>query len=1288
MISETTETFAEIGTPANPFPGLRPFEFDESHLFFGRDGQSEQLISKLGRSRFLAVVGTSGSGKSSLVRAGLLPALLGGFMTSAGSEWRIAIMRPGSDPIGNLAQALNSDAVFGSEIEENAAIQTAIAEATLRRGNLGLVDAVRQAAMPDNENLLVVVDQFEEIFRFARVSEGEAYHNDAAAFVKLILEASGQREIPIYVVLTMRSDYLGDCSQFWDLPEAINESQYLIPRLTRDQLREAITGPAAVGLGTITPRLVNRLLNDVGDDQDQLPILQHALMRTWDKWKEGHQEGEPLDLPGYEAIGTMSSALSDHADEAYDELPNERSKEIAEKIYKGLTEKGADNREVRRPIELKGLCALAEANEAEVVAVIDVFRKEGRSFLMPPSGTALTGVSLIDISHESLIRNWKRLKEWVEQESRSARIYRRLAETAVLHSEGRAGLWRDPDLQIALTWREQAKPNQVWAQRYHPEFAMAMKFLDDSVAARNAQIAGEEARRKKEIKRTRITALIFLVATVFSLAMGVYAYGKKNEAASALAEANRQRVMAEEAQGKADLLALLASEAQRKADIQTKVADEAKVRANTEEQAAKRLGESLKTSNQSLEASNKSLEDAKTHLENQIVIAENARATAFARQLAAQSENARGSSAESLELSALLAIESLKQPTLEGDQALRKDLALLPRRLESWECDIGSQQKVWTIQNGEYLAALMEDLSVEIWDTATRKSKKLPVKLKGENPRLVLNHKGRFLVTAAGGITQVWDAASGQPVGPPITRKEPFTAVAVSRDGKRLAVESCFRPVEGRFADDCGAEILDAATGAAVGTPMLQDKTFKTNRIKDMAFSDDGELLATAGNPVNYRADQSLVYIWDVATNKLNGEPLNLGPSTSRALKVIFSPNKQYLVTAGWDHIYKIWSVATHQEIGRVTIEDGTPAMAFSDNSDFLALGGREDAVRVFSLKPQSQGLLVDEVARLKVSGAVDAFAFNSKGHLLTVRDKSTVESWNIIDNDEATNVPQSEVREWMRPTAQFSGNPKPESRTDELQANSPDGKFVARGTKDGAIRISFATTSENVCRIKAKGRLEELMFSPSGKRLVTFSVIGGAVPEEKWLTQIWDAADGNPIGEPGTTTGRRLLTIFSPDSKWLAGVVGKLDDRAVSVWEVNTGRQTWKEMFFNADVLWLAFTPDGKYLAALTSKDFNLIRDFGYKIQVFEIASQQKVTERASERGMIGFSPDGKYLLNVDGAITRVWLWRPQDLMGEACLRLRRSFTDAELREFFGSQQYVPSCKIPVDPDEVRDPH
>ena len=166
----------EIDHTANPFPGLRPFESNETHLFFGRDGQSEELLRRLKRTRFLAVVGTSGSGKSSLVRAGLLPALQGGLMASAGSDWRIAILRPGSDPVGNLARALASCEVLGSRDENDANnIQAVVAETTLRRSGLGLVELVRRARTKidqhgqpqfrDYENLLVVVVSISTVSR-------------------------------------------------------------------------------------------------------------------------------------------------------------------------------------------------------------------------------------------------------------------------------------------------------------------------------------------------------------------------------------------------------------------------------------------------------------------------------------------------------------------------------------------------------------------------------------------------------------------------------------------------------------------------------------------------------------------------------------------------------------------------------------------------------------------------------------------------------------------------------------------------------------------------------------------------------------------------------------------------------------------------------------------------------------------------------------------------------------------------------------------------------------------
>jgi len=491
-----------------PYPGMRPFELSESHLFFGRDGQSDELIERLGRTRFVTIIGTSGSGKSSLLRAGLLPALMGGMMGESGSNWRIAILRPGNDPIGHLAGALCQE----SFLDTDRNFELAIVNAALRRGSRGLVEVVQQRSARADENLLIVVDQFEELFHFRAASEKGSAQEEAAGFVKLLLEAANQPEIPIYVALVLRSDFIGDCSVFWGLPEAINNGLFSIPRMTRDQLREAIFGPLTVSGGSITPQTVNRLLNDVGDNSDQLPILQHALMRTWQSWRASG--GPAVDLEHYKAIGTMSESLSQHADEAYNELSDEDQR-IAERLFKALTERAADNRDISRPTTIDQLCAIAEATPNEVATVIETFRREDRSFLMPPPGVTLGPDTLIDISHESLIRNWSRLRGWVEEESRSARIYKRLAETATYYQAGQAGLWQGPDLEVALRWREQTKLNETWARRYHPEFATARTFLEESVRAQDARAQDarllESARhRRRGIKISWLTALLIV----------------------------------------------------------------------------------------------------------------------------------------------------------------------------------------------------------------------------------------------------------------------------------------------------------------------------------------------------------------------------------------------------------------------------------------------------------------------------------------------------------------------------------------------------------------------------------------------------------------------------------------------------------------------------------------------------------------------------------------------------------------------------------------------------------
>jgi tetratricopeptide (TPR) repeat protein len=517
------------GPAFNPFPGLRPFEPDEDHLFFGREKEIDELLRRLRATRFLSVVGTSGSGKSSLVRSGLIPALYSGSMVTAGSSWRVAVLRPGEDPIGNLAAALSVSAVLGTDpqVQGTAAV---LLEATLRRSTRGLAEAVRLARIPAHDNLLVVVDQFEELFRFRRNRRIDNSRDDAIAFVKLLLEAAAQTQLPVYIVLTMRSDFIGDCMEYPGLSEAVNSGQYLVPRMQRDALRLAITGPVAVAGGAIAPRLVLRLLNEIGDDVDQLPLLQHSLMRSWDRWAHSGERDVPLDIADYEDVGTLRQALSLHAEETFAETGTDRSRQITERLFKALTDTSSDSRGVRRPTAISELAAVCEAAETEVMAIVELFRLPGRSFLMPPAAVALKSASVVDLSHESLMRCWDRLVRWTEEERTAAAFYVRLSQAAAWHAQGSGRLWAEPELDLALQWKAQNRPTEAWARRYNEVFPSAVAFLERSVIERDRVQAEREHSRRRTLRRARAAAAIFGGLSLVAVSFAVLAYRQNQRA--------------------------------------------------------------------------------------------------------------------------------------------------------------------------------------------------------------------------------------------------------------------------------------------------------------------------------------------------------------------------------------------------------------------------------------------------------------------------------------------------------------------------------------------------------------------------------------------------------------------------------------------------------------------------------------------------------------------------------------------------------------------------------------
>jgi hypothetical protein len=495
---------------ANPFVGLRPFEAEESLLFFGRQQQIAELLQRLHGSRFLAVVGSSGCGKSSLVRAGLIPGLQAGFLVEDKDVWHVAKMKPGGAPIAHLAACLLT---CGAEpgARANPGDIDAMGRAIREGGAAAILRWLSSLTAKGDANILLLVDQFEELFRFEQQQESGT-SEEAADFVSILLDLAAQRAIPVYIVITMRSDFLGDCDLFFGLPEALNRSQYLVPRLTREQRRDAIEGPIKLYRQTIAPRLTDRLLNETIDTRDDLPVLQHALMRTWEWWKR--DATGPIDIAHYEKTGTVARALSQDADAALEGM-DERAMLLTKRLFQALTTVDASNRGVRRPARLNDVAARSNVTPAEVWPIVQRFRSDGRSFLIVSSEDPDAN-PLIDISHESLIRQWTVLGKWVAEEVESIKTYKRLAGTERLRRLGRSGLYRDQDLQAALDWQAAESPNATWAKDLQEDFPAAMEFLRESKEVRDNALAEEEfERRWRRIRWVIVVAVLMQFLTNF-----------------------------------------------------------------------------------------------------------------------------------------------------------------------------------------------------------------------------------------------------------------------------------------------------------------------------------------------------------------------------------------------------------------------------------------------------------------------------------------------------------------------------------------------------------------------------------------------------------------------------------------------------------------------------------------------------------------------------------------------------------------------------------------------------
>jgi hypothetical protein len=580
-----------------PYPGLRSFQRDEAHLFFGRDDCIDDMIDRLARSRFLAVLGASGSGKSSLVRTGLLSSLDLGFFARAGARWSVVEFTPGGRPLRNLAGALQ--AVDASD----AGLNPELLAGLLARGPRSIAEWCLGGGIPEGHNLLILADQFEELFRYGDYAGRE----EAEAFIGLLLESARAPDIPIHVVLTMRSEYIGACALFPGLAEEINAGFYLTPRMSREECRSAIEGPAAIAGFDIEPVLVNQILNalasfapweeerGVAQSQllsrraDQLPLMQHLLNRLWLRARARARAGEgegPLVLryEDYEDVGGLAGALDAHGAEILATL-DAADRAAVPAVFRALVSGPDPTNAIRRPCRFDQIAADVAGGHATARRIVDTFRAADCNFLRPPIGEPLDDGTLVDISHESLIRQWSLLSEWLREEARAGANWRRLLVAADRHAAGEGDLLAGLDLASLAAWWDAERPTPVWAERHGGRFDEVAVFLTQSREAADEAYRREEQRATRERRRLVGGIAVLLLLVVGMIGLSIFAL---NQATDALAQrqqadSERQRAIEDRQRAVASLQAL--NVAQNEIDLRR--AEAAGLAAQVESQQAR-----------------------------------------------------------------------------------------------------------------------------------------------------------------------------------------------------------------------------------------------------------------------------------------------------------------------------------------------------------------------------------------------------------------------------------------------------------------------------------------------------------------------------------------------------------------------------------------------------------------------------------------------------------------------------------------------------------------------------
>ena len=1308
-----------------PFRGLQVFDEEHARFFFGREALTQHLVEQLRGDRFLAVIGPSGSGKSSLARAGLVPQVRAGALP-ASERWSVVILKPGPHPLEALAARLLPYLDGGDD--PLAARESLLG--TLRRDERGLHGAVQVAlaAAPDSQRLLIVADQFEELFTLCRDESARA------GFIANLLYASAIAGGQTVAVVTMRADFFGKCAAYPELAARLAERDVLVGPMSEDELRRAMEGPAQAAGLHYEKGLVETILDDLGDEPGTLPLLQHTLLELWERRRGGW-----LTIDAYYEIGGVQGALARRADAVYARF-TAAQQAAARRVLLRLTQPGEGTEDTRRRAVLMELLP-TDAKAADVEAAV----RELTDARLLTTGEDEQGREVVDVAHEALIRGWPRLQGWIDADRAALLTHRRLTEAAQeweRHGRDESYLSRGARLAEAAEWAK------THADDLNPMESAFLEASEEALATRRV--------RERRAARFRLAALGAIAVLIIGILVAI-ALGQ-----SQLTQQQREAAWTAEALAAKEALARQTAEAES-------------FRRATKEAEALAANAAEVQARQTAEARRVEADDARA-------TAEAERNRALSRQLAAQSANQL--SADNSTIALLLAIEAgCAADTSEALAVLRQAFAyskypstiLSGHALEvngaMWNSDetlvltAGSDgtARVWDVKTGDALLiifghsgnvqqAIWNQDETQILTAGTDGTARIWNAKTGDELLVLSGHAGwvtqaiwnsdenRILTAGEDGTARVWDAETGAELLTLSGHTDWVSQAVWNSDESRILTASWDETV--RLWDaETGAELLmfsghtgwvsqalwnsdesrvltaswdgtarvwDANTGNALltlsghngivwwatwntdGSRVLTAGAGGTARVWDAETGTGLLTLFGHTNGVNqaaWNADESRILtasrdgtarMWDAETGEVQ---LNLTGHFASVNQAVWNSDESRILTASDDRTARLWNLEVRYERPLLSGHTALISQAkWSADGDRILTASDDGTARVWSAET---GIVL---LNLKGHSArVNQAVWNSdESRILTASADGTARVWDteagnelvvlsgcpgevlqaVWNSDESrilTATANDAVCVWDAETGR-----ELLTVAGQVAAWDPGESRILTGSADGTVRVWDAKTGKDLLSLSGPGAwVTQVLWSTDGNRMVTASG-NGAV-------KVWDASTGDALITLPAHTGPVWQTVWNRDE---SRILTAGNDGKVVVWDAKTGERLLVLSGHTSAVFQATWSRDESLVLTASNDHTARVWDAKTGEELFLLSGHTGSVYQAA------WNADESYILTAssDGTV-RQWYSRMADLVQAACQRAPRNMTREEWSHFMKHEAYRATCDhLPIE--------